>query len=185
MSQEIVQDAEQRMGKALQVYQRDLATVRAGRASVSMLDKITVEYYGSQMPVTQVATVNSPEPRMLVITPWDKSMLHEIERAIQKSDLGINPNNDGIVIRLAVPALTEQRRQELVKVVHKMSEECRIAVRNIRRDANDALKKQEKAGALSEDELRRSADKIQALTDRFVNEIDKVTETKEADILEV
>ncbi|RIV29360.1 ribosome recycling factor [Alicyclobacillaceae bacterium I2511] len=185
MSQEIVHDAEQRMEKALQVYQKDLTTVRAGRASVSMLDKVTVEYYGSQMPITQVATVTTPEPRTLVITPWDKSMLHEIERSIQKSDLGINPNNDGIVIRLAVPALTEQRRQELVKVVHKMSEESRIAVRNIRRDANDSLKKQEKSGALSEDELRRSAEKIQSLTDRFVAEIDKVTEAKETEILEV
>lgn len=173
------------MDKAVQAFKRDLTSVRAGRATPSMLDKITVEYYGSQMPVNQVASVTSPEPRQLVIAPWDKGMLGEIEKAIQKSDLGLNPSNDGAVIRLIIPQLTEQRRQELVKVVRKMAEESRVAVRNIRRDANDDLKKMEKAGDVSEDDVRRGQERVQGLTDRFVAEIDKLAVAKEKDVTEV
>lgn len=185
MLEQVLSSAEDRMEKAIQVLKRDLTTVRAGRASASMLDKITVEYYGSQMPVNQVASVTVPEPRQLVITPWEKNMLGEIEKAIQKSDLGINPMNDGTVIRIVVPALTEQRRQELVKVIRKFAEETRVAIRNVRRDANDELKKAEKAGDASEDETRRATDKIQALTDRFVGEVDKLATARERDVMEV
>lgn len=185
MIDDVLQSAEERMEKAIQALRRDLATVRAGRATPAMLDKITVEYYGSQMPVNQVAGVSSPEPRMLMIAPWDKSMLGEIEKAIQKSDLGLNPSNDGVVIRLLVPQLTEQRRQELIKVVRKMCEESRVAVRNIRRDANDELKKLEKNGDVSEDDVHREQDKVQLLTDRYVAEIDKISATKEQDLKEV
>ncbi|WP_290585253.1 ribosome recycling factor [Alicyclobacillus sp.] len=173
------------MDKAVQVFKRDLATVRAGRATPNMLDKITVEYYGSQMPVNQVASVTTPEPRQLVIAPWDKGLLSEIERAIQKSDLGLNPMNDGSVIRLILPPLTEERRQELVKVVRKMAEEARVALRNVRRDANEDLKKLEKSGDAPEDEVRRATEKVQALTDRFVSEVDKAAAAKEKEILEV
>lgn len=185
MLEELLKSTEERMDKAIQALRRDLTSVRAGRASASMLDKVTVEYYGSQMPVNQVATVTSPEPRQLVIAPWDKGMLGEIEKAIQKSDLGLNPTNDGVVIRLIIPQLTEQRRQDLVKVVRKMAEESRVAVRNIRRDANDDLKKMEKAGDSSEDDAHRLQDRIQALTDRFVAEIDKMAVTKEKEVTEV
>jgi ribosome recycling factor len=183
--EDVLKSAEDRMEKAVQVYKRDLLTVRAGRATPAMLDKITVEYYGTQMPVNQVASVTTPEPRQLVITPWDKGMLSEIEKAIQKSDLGVNPMNDGSVIRLNIPPLTEQRRQELVKVVRKMAEECRVAVRNIRRDANDELKKMEKKGDISEDQVRRGTDKIQAITDKFIAEVDKLTAGKEQELTEV
>lgn len=185
MLEQVLSSAEERMEKTVQVLKRDLGTVRAGRASASMLDKITVEYYGSQMPVNQVAGVTIPEPRQLIITPWDKGMLSEIEKAIQKSDLGINPMNDGTVIRIVIPSLTEQRRQELVKVVRKFAEDTRVAVRNVRRDANDELKKLEKSGDVSEDDVRRATDKIQALTDRFVAEADKLSVAREHDILEV
>lgn len=185
MIEDILRSAEERMDKAVQVLRRDLTSVRAGRATPAMLDKVTVEYYGSQMPVNQVAGVSSPEPRMLVISPWDKGMLNEIEKAIQKSDLGLNPSNDGAVIRLVVPQLTEQRRQELIKVVRKMCEDGRIAVRNVRRDANDELKKLEKASEASEDDVRREQEKVQSLTDKYIAEIDKVFTAKEADLKEV
>jgi ribosome recycling factor len=185
MSEQVLKPTEERMEKAVQALKRDLTTVRTGRALPSMLDKVMVEYYGTQMPVNQVANVSTPDPRTLVISPWEKSMLSEIEKAIQKSDLGLNPSNDGSVIRLVIPPLTEQRRQELVKVVKKMAEDARVAVRNIRRDANDDLKKAEKAGELSEDEVRRTLDKIQNLTDKYIAEIDKVSAAKEKDILEV
>jgi ribosome recycling factor len=185
MSENVLKQTEERMEKAVQALKRDLTTVRTGRAMPSMLDKVLVEYYGTQMPVNQVANVSTPDPRTLVIAPWEKSMLSEIEKAILKSDLGLNPSNDGSVIRLVIPPLTEQRRQELVKVVKKMAEDARVAVRNIRRDANDELKKAEKAGELSEDEVRRTLDKIQNLTDKYVAEIDKVSAAKEKDVLEV
>lgn len=185
MLDDIQHSADERMSKAVDVLKRDLGSVRAGRATPAMLDKVMVEYYGSQMPVNQVASVTSPEPRTLTISPWDKSMLSEIEKAIQKSDLGLNPNNDGSVIRLIIPALTEQRRQELVKVVRKMSEEARVAVRNVRRDANDELKKAEKAGHASEDEVRRVIEKVQGLTDKYIAEIDKMGSTKEHEVTEI
>lgn len=185
MIEGVIQSAEERMEKAIAALRKELGTVRAGRATPSMLDKVMVEYYGSSMPVNQVAGVTSPEPRMLMISPWDKSMLGEIEKAIQKSDLGLNPSNDGAVIRLVVPQLTEERRQELIKVVRKMCEESRVAIRNVRRDANDELKKMEKAQDVSEDEVRREQEKVQAVTDRFVAEVDKILVAKEQDLKEV
>lgn len=185
MLESVLNSTEERMEKAVQTLKKDLATVRAGRATPAMLEKITVEYYGSQMPVNQVATVSIPEPRQLVITPWDKSMLAEIDRAIQKSDLGINPMNDGTVIRLVIPPLTEQRRQELVKQVRKMAEESRVAVRNIRRDANDELKKAEKQGEISEDDNRRSMEKVQSLTDKYIAQVDHILQGKEEELTEV
>lgn len=181
----ILEDATDRMDKAVRALRRELATVRAGRATPSMLDKISVEYYGSQMPVNQVATVTTPEPRQLLIQPWDKSMLTEIEKAIQKSDLGLNPTSDGSVIRLIIPTLTEQRRQDLVKQVKKTAEESRVAVRNIRRDANEELKKLEKSSDVSEDDARRGSERVQGLTDKFIGEVDQAAITKEQEIMEV
>ncbi|WP_206885472.1 ribosome recycling factor [Alicyclobacillus mali (ex Roth et al. 2021)] len=185
MHEELIQSLQERMEKAVQNLRREFATVRAGRATPSMLDHVMVEYYGSQMPVNQVASVTSPEPRLLVISPWDKSMLAEIEKAIQKSDLGLNPANDGSVIRLTIPALTEQRRQELVKQVRKMAEETRVAIRNIRRDGNEEIKKLEKAGDISEDDVRRLMDRVQQLTDKTIAQVDRVLEDKEKDVTQV
>lgn len=185
MTNDILKQLDERMDKALGAVKRDFATVRAGRANAGMLDRITVDYYGSPTPINQLANVTVPEPRMLVITPWDKSSLADIERAIIKSDLGITPTNDGTVIRLNIPQLTEQRRQELAKQVKKMAEEGRVAMRNIRRDVNDNLKKLEKAGDISEDESRRAQEKVQNVTDRFIGDIDKLLTAKEQEILEV
>ncbi|WP_067617137.1 ribosome recycling factor [Alicyclobacillus acidiphilus] len=185
MSQQIIADAQERMDKAIANLRRELASVRAGRATPSLLDKVMVEYYGSQMPVNQVAGITSPEPRLLVISPWEKSMLSEIEKAIMKSDLGLNPSNDGSVIRLTIPALTEERRQELVKQVRKIAEEARVAIRNVRRDANDDLKKAEKNGDISEDEARRFMEKIQQITDKSIAQVDSMLEDKEKDVTQV
>lgn len=185
MVQEIKSMAESKMEKTVATLRRELATLRAGRATPALLDKITVEYYGSATPVSQLANISVPEPRLLVIQPWDKKTMAEIERAILKSDLGLTPNNDGSVIRLAIPQLTEERRRELVKVVKKKSEETRVAVRNIRRDVNEELKKSEKNGELTEDELRKLQESMQKLTDKYVEEIEKVLVTKEKEIMEV
>lgn len=173
------------MEKAIQSLKRELASIRAGRATPALLDKVMVECYGSEMPLNQLANISTPEPRLLVVQPWDKSTLGDVERAILKSDLGLTPNNDGNLIRIAIPALTEERRAELVKVVKKTGEEAKVAIRNIRRDANDEMKKLEKKGDLSEDEARRGQDEIQKLTDRFIQETDQVVETKEKEIMEV
>lgn len=185
MSEAVIQNVQERMDKALQNLRREFASVRAGRATPAMLDKVMVDYYGSQMPVNQVGSVTSPEPRQLVISPWEKSMLGEIEKAIQKSDLGLNPSNDGSVIRLIIPALTEERRQELVKQVRKLAEEARVSVRNIRRDGNDELKKAEKNGDITEDEARRLMDRIQQVTDKSIAQIDSLLEDKEKDVTQV
>lgn len=173
------------MEKAVQAYGRELATVRAGRANASLLDKVTVDYYGAQTPLNQIASITVPEARMLIITPYDKTAIGDIDKAIQKSDLGITPTSDGNVIRIAIPALTEERRKELVKVVRKYSEEAKVAVRNVRRDANDDLKKLEKNGEITEDELRSSTEDVQKLTDEYVAKIDGVTKDKEKEIMEV
>lgn len=185
MSDEILIKAEERMEKALLAFRRDLSSVRAGRATPSLLDKVTVEYYGSAMPINQLANISIPESRMIVIQPWDKSSFADIEKAILKSDLGLTPTNDGSVIRIVIPQLTEQRRQDLVKVIRKIAEEGRVAVRNIRRESNDEMKKAEKSGDVSEDESHRAHEKIQELTDRFIAEIDKTLASKERDLLEV
>jgi ribosome recycling factor len=178
-------DAKERMTKAVQAYTRELASIRAGRASASLLDKISVEYYGVPTPINQLASISTPEARLLMIQPYDKSIVSDVEKAIMKSDLGLNPTSDGSVIRIAIPALTEERRKELVKLVKKESEEAKVAIRNIRRDANDDLKKLEKNGELTEDDLRGYTDDVQKLTDEFIAKIDQITKEKEKEILEV
>ncbi|MFB6497410.1 ribosome recycling factor [Bacillus haynesii] len=178
-------ETKERMEKAIGAYQRELATVRAGRANPSLLDKVTVEYYGAQTPLNQIASITAPEARMLVITPYDKTALGDIEKAIQKADLGVTPSNDGNIIRITIPPLTEERRKELAKLVKKYSEDAKVAVRNIRRDANDDLKKLEKNGEMTEDELRSSTEDVQKLTDEYVSKIDEITKDKEKEIMEV
>ncbi|MCS1351301.1 ribosome recycling factor [Mechercharimyces sp. CAU 1602] len=185
MLNEVKNRAEDKMKKAIQVLKKDLGTLRAGRANPSLLDKIVVEYYGSEMPINQMANVSVPEPRMLLIQPWDKSSLGEIERAILKSDLGLTPTNDGNLIRIAIPALTEERRAELVKLAKKMGEESKVAIRNIRRDANDEVKKLEKSGDISEDDARRGQEEVQKLTDRYIEVSEDVIKGKEKEIMEV
>lgn len=184
MAQSVKKSAVERMEKAVQALRRDLATLRAGRAVPSLLDRIQVEYYGETLPLNQLANINTPDSRTLMIQPWDKSSLVDIERAIQKSDIGLTPSNDGNAIRLVVPALTEERRTELVKLTKKFGEEAKVAVRNIRRDANDDIKKLEKTD-ISEDESRRHQDDIQKTTDKFIAEVDKVLAAKEKEIMEV
>lgn len=182
---EILSTAQTKMQKTIEVLRVDLASVRAGRASVSLLDKVMVEYYGAPTPVNQVASVTVPEPRMIVIQPWEKSLLKDIERAIMKSDLGLNPNSDGSVIRLNLPQLTEERRKELVKTVHKKAEDARVSIRNLRREANDSVKKAEKAKEITEDEAKKANDDIQKMTDKFIKEVDTVMEHKEKEVMEI
>lgn len=185
MAKQIIATAKEKMKKAIQAYTRELATIRAGRANAALLDKITVDYYGVPTPINQLASISVPEARMLVVQPYDKSIVSEVEKAILKSDLGITPTSDGSVIRIVIPPLTEERRRELVKLVKKESEEAKIAVRNIRRDANDELKKLEKNGEITEDELRSYTDDIQKVTDEHIQKIDQITKDKEKEILEV
>ena len=160
------------MTKAIQAFSRELASIRAGRANASLLDRITVDYYGAPTPVNQLAGISVPEARLLVIQPYDKTILGDIEKAILKSDLGLNPSSDGNIIRIAIPALTEERRKELVKVVKKEAEEAKVAIRNIRRDGNDDLKKLEKTGEITEDDLRGYSDDIQKFTDEYISKVD-------------
>ncbi|MBD8975544.1 ribosome recycling factor [Veillonella magna] len=183
--QELLTQQETRMDKTIEALKQEFASIRTGRASTSLLDKITVDYYGAPTPVNQVANVSAPEPRMILITPWDKSMIGAIEKAILQSDLGLNPSNDGAVIRLAIPQLTEERRKELVKVVHKRAEEAKVAIRNIRRDANEVLKKEEKAKTITEDDSKDGQEKIQKLTDKKIKAVDDLKDKKEKDVLEV
>ena len=176
---EIIELAESKMHKTTDVLRVDLASVRAGRATPALLEKVMVDYYGTPTPVNQVASVTVPEPRMIIIQPWD------IERAIMKSDLGLNPNSDGAVIRLNLPQLTEERRKEIVKTVHKKSEDARVIVRNLRRDANDAVKKAEKAKEITEDEAKKGTDDIQKMTDKIIKEIDNIMANKEKEVMEI
>ncbi|GED29047.1 MULTISPECIES: ribosome recycling factor [Brevibacillus] len=185
MAQSVIKDMEDRMNKAISNLKRDLSTLRAGRANPAMLDRVMVDYYGTPTPISQLANVSVPEPRMLTIQPWDKTALKEIDRALQQSDLGISPSNDGVIIRLIIPPLTEERRKDLVKLAGKSGEETKVAIRNIRRDANDEIKKLEKAATISEDESRRHQETVQKTTDKFIAEVDKVVKDKEKDILEV
>ncbi len=178
-------NAENKMNKAIAALENDLASIRAGRANPAILDKITVEYYGAQTPLAQVGTISVPEARSLVIQPWDVSVLKEIEKAILASDIGITPNNDGKMIRLNFPPLTEERRKELSKGIAKRGEEGKVAVRNIRRDALEQFKKQKKDGEITEDDLKGLEDKIQKLTDKFVKEIDTIIAAKTKEIMEV
>lgn len=185
MTADLFGDAERRMQKAVEALKQDLGAIRAGRASSALVERITVDYYGAPTPINQVATVTVPEARLLVIQPWDRKLLTDIEKAIQKSDLGINPTNDGQVIRLSIPPMSEERRRDLVKTLHKKLDEHKVAVRNIRRDIHDKLRDREKKKEVSEDELKRSTERLQKLTDRFIDEMDKVGKAKEQEILEV
>jgi ribosome recycling factor len=184
-AKELRKDARQRMDKALEALSSELAKIRTGRATTALLDSIRVEYYGQKVPLNQVATVSVPEPRLIVIQPWEKKMLAEIEREILKSDLGLNPSNDGAMIRLPIPQLSEERRKDLVKLVHKFAEDGRVAIRNIRRDVNDNLKKMEKNHELSEDELSVELEEIQKMTDEHITQVEEIKQNKEKEVLEI
>ncbi len=182
---EHLDDARKRMDKSVKAFQAEIARVRTGRASVALLDGVKVDYYGSTMPLNQMATITVAEARLIVIQPWDPSAIGAIEKAIQRSDLGLTPVNDGKVIRISIPPLTEERRKELVKMVRKMAEEARVAIRNIRRDILDDLKKMKKEGELAEDDFYRAQDQLQKITDEHIEKIDKILETKEKEIMTV
>ncbi len=185
MYKPIIKEMEDKLKKTILVYEDDLKSIRAGRANPALLDKIEVDSYGVPTPLKQISSISAPEARLLVIQPWDSSMIKAIEKAIQKSDLGITPSNDGKLIRLPLPILTEERRKELVKVVKKNQEQSKIAVRNIRRDANDRVKKMEKDSEIREDELKIAEEAIQKAIDKCVKEIDQITENKEKELLEI
>ena len=185
MINEVLDELRERMLKSVEALQDDLMSIRTGRASPALVEKLPVEYYGTATPLNQMASIAAPEPRLLVIRPWDPSALADIERAILKSDLGLTPMNDGMLIRLSIPRLTEERRRELVKVVSRRVEEARIAVRNLRRDALQDLKEFEKEKMISEDEFFRGKDKVQELTDEFVGKIDGIGKRKEEEVMEI
>lgn len=182
---EIQNKLQQQMDKTIEALKYEFSTIRAGRANAQMLDKIRVDYYGTPTPINQVGSISVPEPRTLMINPWDKSAMKEIEKAIRNSDLGLNPTNDGDVIRINVPALTEERRKELCKQAKKAAEEFKVRIRNERRDANDRLKKLEKEGEITEDDLKKAQDNVQKMTDKYVKEIDTLLDAKEKDIMVV
>lgn len=185
MLNQVIQEAEDKMQKTVEVLRKDYLTLRAGRANPSILEKVQVEYYGALTPVNQLANISSPEARLLLIQPWDKTVTPAIEKAILKSDLGLNPSSDGTVIRLIIPQLTQERRAELVKTVRKKAEETKVGVRNIRRDINDKVKNLEKSKTISEDDAKKGQDDAQKLTDKYIKEIDHVLELKEKEIMEV
>lgn len=185
MVEELLLETEEKMEASIKALQSDYAVMRAGRATPQMIERIFVEYYGTDTPINQLANISVPEARLLVIQPWDKSSIPLIERAILKSDLGINPTGDGTVIRLAVPQLTNERRQELVKQLKKMAEDNKIRVRNIRRDSNDRIKKMEKDKEIAEDESKVYTDDVQKLTDKYIAEIDRIFENKEKEVTEI
>ncbi len=181
----VIKQTEEKMKRSLAALEDEFNTLRTGRASPALFDKIRIEYYGNPTPLNQVATISVPEARLVVIQPWDKSVMGDIEKAIQKSELSVNPSNDGKVIRISIPPLTEERRKEYVKLAKNMAEQSRVSIRNVRRDANDELKKAEKDGELSEDELKRAEDEVQKLTDRYVEDVNAMLEAKETEILEI
>jgi ribosome recycling factor len=185
MAADIFEDAERRMQKAVEALRQDLSSIRTGRASASLVERIQIDYYGAPTPINQVSQISVPEARLIVIQPYERKLLTDIEKAIQKSDLGINPNNDGQVIRLNIPPLNEERRREMVKTLHKKLDEHKVAIRNVRRDAQDKLRDREKKKEISEDELKRNSERLQKLTDRYIDEMDKVGKSKELEILEV
>ena len=178
-------NAEEKMKKAVRALEDEFKTIRTGRASAALFDNIRVDYYEQKVPLNQVATISVPEARLVIIQPWDRSVLSEIEKAIQKSELSVNPNNDGKVIRISIPPLTEERRKDLVKLAKNVAEKSRVTVRNIRRDVNDELKKMQKDSEISEDLAKRGMDEIQKLTDSFVEQINSVLEGKEKEIMEI
>jgi ribosome recycling factor len=185
MVDEALKQADQKMQKAIEVTREEFSSVRTGRASPHLLERLTVDYYGSQTPLQQLASFSVPEARLLVIHPYDRNAMSSIEKAIQASDLGLNPSNDGAVIRLAFPQLTEERRKELIKVVRDRAEEGRVAVRNVRRHSKDEIEKDIKAGKVGEDDGRRAEKELQKLTDKYVAEIDQMVERKESELMEV
>ncbi|HBR23260.1 MAG TPA: ribosome recycling factor [Firmicutes bacterium] len=187
MIKDVLTESEQRMKGVIEATKRDFTAVRTGRANPGILDRVVVDYYGTPTPLNQMANISSPDPRMLLIQPWDKSQIAAVEKAILKADLGLNPSNDGSAVRLSIPQLTEERRKELVKLVRKETEEKRVAVRNIRRDANEAIKNLEKGSAndISEDDAKKGLDDVQKLTDQYIKTIDSLLETKEKEIMEI
>ncbi len=185
MIDEICRETETKMEKPIEALKRELAAVRTGRASVSLLDHVRVNYYGTLTPLRQLATISVPETRLIVIQPWDKSLIDVIEKSILKSDLGLTPSNDGKFIRLVIPPLTEERRRELVKVVRKMAEEGKVAIRSLRREANEKLKKLENEGSISEDDEKKTEDRIQKITDKYIEMVDNILKIKEEEIMQV
>ena len=185
MAASVLSQTKEKMQKAVNYFQEELKSVRTGRASVGMFDGITVDYYGAPTPLSGVASISAPEPRLIVIQPWDANIIPDIEKAIVNSNMGFNPSNDGKLIRIPIPQLTEERRKEFVKLIKKMAEEAKVVVRNERRDGNDKLKKLEKDKEISEDEQKKYQDQIQELTNEFVKEIDEIAAMKEKDIMEI
>jgi ribosome recycling factor len=185
MSTEILTEAERKMARAIEIMERDLQGVRTGRASTAQVERIQVDYYGTPTPLNQLAGISVPESHQIVIQPWDRSVLTAIEKAIIKSDIGLVPNVDGTVVRLNIPQLTEERRKDLVRVVHKRMEEARVEIRNLRREGADALKKEERDGVLGADEIHRELEALQRVTDRFIADVDRVGSHKEQEVLEV
>ena len=180
-----VRDAQAQMDKSIEALRREFSSVRTGKASPSLLDTIRVDAYGSKMALNQVASVSTPEPRLLIVQPWDKSLMNEIEKAIRNSELGLNPANDGNIIRVPIPALNEERRRELVKHLHKLAEEGRVAVRHARQEANKDVKRRQSDHELSDDDARREMDRIQKLTDEYIAKIDQLLKSKEEEVMEV
>lgn len=176
---------EEKMKKTVKVYKDELKSIRAGRANPALLDRVVVDYYGTPTPINQIANVSAPEPRSLLIQPWDASSISNIEKAIQTSDLGLNPSNDGKLIRLSIPQLTEERRKDITKLLKRVTEESKVAIRNERRDANDHLKKMEKSGDMTEDDLKIAEEQVQKLTNKYIEEIEKIRQHKEEEIMEV
>ena len=185
MVDEVLADAKTAMEKAVKALKKEMTKVRTGRASTSLLDDVRVDYYGVPTPLNQVATLSAPEPRLITVQPWEKNLIPEIEKAIFKADLGLTPSSDGQIIRLPVPALTEERRREMVKIIKRMGEEAKVSVRNARRDANDTLKMLEKEKEITEDDLKRHEKDVQQLTDDFVGTIDSVIQNKEEEVMEI
>ncbi len=185
MYREHLKEAEDKMSKTISVYKEELQSIRAGRANPALLDKISVDYYGQITPLKQVGSVSAPEPRLLVIQPWDAKLIPVIEKEILKSDMGLNPSNDGKVIRLIIPQLTEERRKDLTKVVKKNGENAKVAIRNTRRDVLDKIKKMEKSKEISEDDLKKAEDELQKITDKFTEQVDGVTKKKEEELMEI
>jgi ribosome recycling factor len=185
MTQEILAGAERKMLRAVEAMERDFQGFRTGRASTSLVERLTVDYYGTQTPLNQLASISVPEAHQIVIQPWDRGVLSAIEKAILKSDIGLTPNVDGTVVRLNIPPLTEERRKDIVKSVHKRMEEARVEIRNLRREANDAIKKEERDGSVGADEAHRFLDMLQKITDRVIADVDRLGDAKEQEVLEV
>jgi ribosome recycling factor len=185
MSKDVIKETKEKMEKSLEHYKSELKTVRTGRASVAMFENIKVDYYGTPTPLNQVGTLSAPEPRLITIHPWEPSLIQPIEKAIMTSNMGFNPSNDGVMIRIPIPPLTEERRRDIVKMIKKMAEDAKVIIRNIRRDANETIKKLEKDKEISEDEAKRLIGKVQEITDEFISNIDEVTANKEKDVMEI